>query len=334
MPYRAKLFAVLVKIETTSGVDATPDPAVDAVRCANVPTIEVAFLENGGRSDAQTGTLGEPDDAPAAGRYAKLDVVVELKGAGVAYNTTTGKPECDALLRMSGLGRTVTTTGGSESIDYTTLDSGMETATVYGYTSAGKLIKLVGCVANMKADLQAAMRGKLTFAIVGKVATDPTEAALPGTLAFSTVIPPIFASQTCTIGAWSSAAGSDPLILRKVSIDLGNKTADQPSAGAADGLAGYLVSDRTVSQTMEFQAPALSSLDVFALSKAAGTAKPTTQYQVGGVQYNRVIVNTGRWQIGAPKPGNANQIATYSLSGKFSQGSESNSGREIRFRFN
>lgn len=332
--YRYKLYAVLVKIEPTSGTDAVPDPAIDAVRCTNVPTLQIGFLETGSRSDAQTGTLGEPDDAPATGRNAKVDVTVELKGAGVAYNNTTGKPECDALLRMCGLGRTVTTTAGSESIDYTTLDSNMETATVYCYTSGGKLIKLVGAVANMKWDLQAAMRGKLTFSIVGKVASDPTEAGLPGTLAFSTVIPPTFASQTCMIGAWSSAAGSDPLVLRKVSGDLGNKTTDLPSAGATDGLAGYAVADRTVSQSMEFQTGALTSLDPFALAKAAGSAKPLTSYQVGGVQYNKCLINTGRWQVGAPKPGNANQIATMSLSGKFSQGSEANSGREIRFRFN
>ncbi|HVX39614.1 MAG TPA: hypothetical protein VHB25_08575 [Gemmatimonadaceae bacterium] len=332
--YRAKLFAVLVKVEPTSGVDATPDPAVDAVRCIGIPTIQVGFLDDGDRSDEQTGVLGIPDDAPAVGQYGKLDVAVHVRGAGVAYNSTSAKPECDALLRMSGLARTVTTTVGTESIDYTTADTNMETATVWGYTSAGKLIKLVGCVATMKWSFEAAKRGVLTFSITGKVEAI-TEAGVPGTLAFSSVIGPAFAGSTVTIGSWSSAAGSDPLILRKVEGDLGNTLAELPSAGAADGHAGYVISDRVVSQTAEFNAGALTSFDIFNVAKSAGTSKPTMQYQLGTTtQYNRLIVNTGRWQIKAPTPGNANQIATYSLSGKLSAASETNSGREIRFRFN
>jgi hypothetical protein len=92
---RERVYGLLVKIEGTSGVDATPVAGTDAVQTVGVPTITIDYLEPGTRDDVQTGVLISPDRAPAAGRFGKLDVTVEVKGGGAAGTP----PDVDALLR-------------------------------------------------------------------------------------------------------------------------------------------------------------------------------------------------------------------------------------------
>jgi hypothetical protein len=54
-PFRDKIYGVLVKVETTSGVDAAPTGALNAVRLSNPATLEYDFMESGDRDDEQTG---------------------------------------------------------------------------------------------------------------------------------------------------------------------------------------------------------------------------------------------------------------------------------------
>jgi hypothetical protein len=327
--FREKIFGVLVKIEASAQVDALPT-GVDAIRPVSVPTLRYGFLESGSRDDVVTGQLGAAERAIPAGRYGTIDLTLEARGAGAPYSSSV-VPEADALLRMSGCGRTITTTGGSESILYTTLDSGNETGTVYCY-SAGKLFKLVGCVASLKFNADAAKRGLFTFSVTGKMVADPTEAGLVA-LSPSSVIPPLFHSATATIGSWSSAAGTDPLVLKSVAVDFGNTVVDRASAGAADGLAGYLVSDRRVRQEMVVEVPLLTSFDLFAAAKLTGAANPLSTWALGTVQYNRMKGQTGRWALEAPDMGAINAINTAKLAGNLIIGAAPTSNREINFLF-
>lgn len=327
--FREKIFGVLVKIETTPLTDAAPT-GVDAVRVVGIPTLRYDFLENGLRDDVVTGQLGVAERAIPAGRFGTIDLTLEVRGAGAAYSPSV-VPEADALLRMSGCGRTITTTSGSESVLYTTLDTGNETGTVYCY-SANKLFKLVGCVATLKLSAEAAKRGMWTFSVTGKMVSDPTEVALPA-LTFSSVLPPLFHSSTATIGSWSSSAGSDPLVLKSAGVDFGNTITDRASAGAVDGLAGYLVSDRKVRQDMTVEVPLLSSFDIFAAAKATGASNPLSTWQIGTVKYNEMKVQTGRWALEAPELGAVNSINTAHLQGNLIIGAAPTSNREINFLF-
>jgi hypothetical protein len=328
--FREKIFGVLVKIEATPLTDAVPVAGTDAVRVVGIPVLKYGFLESGSRDDVVTGQLGAAERAIPAGRFGSIDLILELRGAGAAYSASV-VPEADALLRMSGCGKTLVTTGGSESILYTTLDSGNETGTVYCY-SAGKLFKLVGCVATLKFNAEAAKRGLWTFSVTGKMVSDPTEVALPA-LTFSSVLPPLFHTSTATIGAWSSAAGSDPLVLKSVSVDFNNTVTERASAGAADGLAGYLVSDRRVRQEEVVEVPLLTSFDIFAAAKLTGASNPLSTWQLGTAQYNRMKGQTGRWALEAPDLGAVASINTAKLAGNLIIGAAPTSNREINFLF-
>jgi hypothetical protein len=317
---RARVYGFAFKIETTSGTDAVPDPAVDAVATVGVPTITIDYLEAGTRDDVQTGVLITPDRAPAAGRFGKIDVTVEVKGGGAAGTP----PDVDALLRASGFSKTVS---GGVSVLYTTLDTGLETGTAYCWTG-NKLFKLVGCAASFKIAADAAKRGMMTFSITGKLAADPTEASLPGTLAFTNIAPALFHSAAANIGAWTSAS-TEALQLLSVSIDTASTIASLPSAGATDGLVGFVLSDRKTAQTMRVRTPALATFDPFAVSKAAGSATPTTAWQLGQASGFRQKVTTGRWALTAPRLADADSVSVYDLAGTLGPGASGASAREI-----
>jgi hypothetical protein len=327
---REKVFGVLAKIETTSGTDAAPTPAANAIRVVGIPILEYGYLESGERDDVQTGTLLISDRAAPAGRFGRIPITIEIAGSGAAYSATVG-PQADVFLRMSGFGRTVTTTGGSESILYFTLDEGNETATVWLYTGR-KLIKMVGCVAQpTNISAEATKRGMMSFNVQGRIVEDPTQIALPA-LTLSAVLPPLFHSAVANIGGWLSSAGSDPLVLRSAAIAPTTATPERPSAGATDGHAGYAITDRTVEQTMVIEVGALASFDPFATSRLTGTSLPTTAWQVGTIQYNRAKVRTGRWQLRPPRQVGLDGIVGFELNGRLGAGATT-SGREIEILY-
>jgi hypothetical protein len=316
---RERIFGILAKIETTSGTDSVPVAGTDAVRAVGIPTLNMSYLEQGDRPDAQTGALITADRSSAAGRFGEIDVTLEVKGGGSGGAT----PEADVFIRGCGMSKTVV---GGTSVTYTTIDDAMETFTMYCYTGR-KLIKMVGCVATMKLNGEAAKRGFMTFSVTGKIASDPTQVTTP-TLTLNAVIPPLFHSASATIGAWTSA-DADPLVLKKASVDLANVRSPRPSAGATDGLIGFAITDRRTAQQQTLEVPALTTFDIFALSKAAGDTMPVSTWQIGTAIGNRLKVQTGRWSLKAPKFGADNAITTYDLDGSLGPGATGATTREL-----
>lgn len=321
--YRERIYAILAKIETTSGTDAVPVAGTDAVQTVGVPVITIDYLEPGTRDDVQNGVLINADRTEAAGRFGTIEVSLEVKGGGTAGST----PEADAFLRMSGFAKTVS---AGVSVRYSTIDTALETGTLYCY-SAGKLFKLVGCAASARVSADAAKRGIITFSVKGKLVADPTEVAVPA-LTLSTVTPPLFHSASASIGAWTSA-DADPLVVKTATVDLQNTVAERPSAGATDGLIGFVVSDRKTEQTLLVEVPALATFDAFLLSKQGGTSQPTSTWQIGTVVGNRLKVFTGKWSLRAPKLGAQNSVVTQSLEGSLGTGATGATTRELSLLF-
>ena len=325
-PYRERIFAVAVKVEPTSGTDSVPTLTTDAVRVVGVPSLTIDDLESGDRSDVVTGVLGTIDKAPPAGTFGTIDVQVELCGAGAAYSSTV-KPPVDALLRMSGFSSTFST----NKYVYTSLDTGMETASVYCWGS-GRVFKLVGCVAAPKMDMEANKRGFMTFSVTGKFAS--VSAADPmGAVTLPTVVPPLFHSATANIGAWTSTDASEPLVIKKIGLDFGTTVVDRASAGAADGLIGYLITDRRISQTMTIEVVSFGKFDPDSLVKAATFGDTKCAYAIGTAANNRAKIATGTWMLNRPTRGTINSLNTWDLAGPLKLGSETTSSREIQITF-
>lgn len=318
-PFRARIFGVAVKIETPSGTDAVPDPAVDSVQLVGTPKFVGDYLEPGTRDDVVNGVLINADKTEAAGRFGKISITVEVR-AGASLGVG---PDVDALLRMSGMSKTVIAV---TSVRYSTIDTGMETASVYCW-SANKLFKLVGCVATMKLASDAAKRGFYTFEITGRLAADPTEVALPAQ-SFSAKKPLLFHSAAASIGAWTSG-DAEPVVIKSAAVDLQNTIAERPSAGATDGLIGYAVTDRKTQQSMTIEAVSLTAFDPFTLSKSAGSAQPVSAWQLGQAAADRVKVLTGKWSVVWPDIGDSNSLVTYGINGSLGAGATGATTREL-----
>lgn len=329
-PYREKVFALAAKLETTSGTDATPTVASNALRVVGIPTLTVNDLETGDRSDVEWGGLGVIDQAPPAGTYGTIDLQMEVMGAGAAYAASVAPP-MDVLLQGAGFSSVGSFTAGAEKYTYTTLDTGMKTFTLYCWTG-DKLFKLVGCVAAPKLEAEAAKRGMMTFSVTGKVLSIADNTF--GAVTVNATVPPLFHSSTASIGVWTSTDASEPLVVKKASIDFGTTVVDRPSAGATDGLIGYLITDRKVQHMMTVERVSGAKFDPDAIAKAASIGTNTkASWQIGTAQYNRMKIATGQWLLKRPARGSANGLLTWDLAGPLKAGSETASGREIQLIF-
>lgn len=308
-PFRERIYGVLIKPETTSGVDSVPTAGANAIRVVGIPILQYDFMEQGDRDDAQTGQLSGAGRAAPAGAWGRIDVTVELMGAGSAYSASV-KPQEDPLWRIGGLGVTTDFTGGAEFYRYATIDGAMETGTMYCY-SANKLFKLVGCVAAPKGGAEVYKRGMATFTVTGKIASI-TEAALPA-LTLTSQIPPLFHSSTASLGAWNQGS-TEPLMLLAASFDFGTVVADLSSAGATDGLAGWLITDRKVTEDFTYNVPALATYDPFNQAKQSALGDIKTTWQLTGGAYNKVKVEAA-WSAKPPREASRNGVKTYQQSG-------------------
>lgn len=329
--FRPRVLAVAVKIETTSGTDSVPTLAANAVSLIGVPSLNLGYLERGKRGDVVTGILGNVDRAAPAGRNVSIDLKLEVKGFGAAYSAVN-LPEVDVLLRGAGLSQAVVTTGGSESVTYKTLDDQMETFTLYAWT-ANKLWRLVGCVAKPKLSGTALQRGIWDFSVQGKLVTDPATTAFAAPTLNQTV-PPLFHSGAAQIGLWTTAV-AEPLIIKSAELDFGTTVSERSSAGAADGIIGWIISDRNARLKMAVEQVTLATFDPYAASKqnSSGAIDTKAQYQYGTVQYNRLKVFSGRWALEAPTHADVNNLSGWDLQGDLVLGTEPVGLRELRLFF-
>ncbi len=330
-PFATRVNAVLAKVETVSGTDATPTLSANALRTVGAVLLNFGYLAGNNRDDVVWGGLGAIERAAPTGRFGKFDVTLEVKGYGAAYSATN-RPEGDAFLRASGMSATVVTTAGSESVTYTTLDTALETMTVYLYAGS-KLFKLVGCTASPKLSAAANGRGLITFSVQGRLVSDPTDQSL-GATTVNLTTPPVFAGAGAglSIGSFTPAS-SEPLMLRQLDVDWGTVTTERSSAGASDGLVGWVITDRKIRWTETVEAVSLSTFDPYALSKTVLSGLPLVAAAIGTVQYNRMKLFGGKWALEAPTVQDASGLLTWQLQGNLVAGTESTSGRELRLVF-
>jgi hypothetical protein len=264
--YRSKIFAAAIKLETTSGTDIVPSLAVaaDTLRLLNTPNLRPAYIEDGKSQNPQHGGMARIQRYQPKGRWGQVELVVELRGKGSAYTGVSDFVEMDTLLQAAGFNKGFNVS----KVEYTTVDSGIPTASLYLYNMAGKLIKMVGCVSKgPKFTFTAGQPATASFTVVGRIAS-VTEAA-PVSPAFNTVMAPVWSDVTVTMGAYSTAAGSpDQFVPRRIEVDVQTTEAARPWAGA-NALIGYAIVDRQARVSLDMEAVPLASFDPYTLADQA-----------------------------------------------------------------
>lgn len=313
--FPVRIAAIAAKMHTTYDTDPVPALATDAIRFLGIPLATFGVLEEGDRPDAQHGGMGEVGRAAAVGDYVNLDVPIELFGKGTAYSLITDPFQHDCFLRGAGLAKSLV---GGNSLWYIDTDQPGEYFALYLWGVDGNLYKAINCTAKPKVSLVRGKPGVVTYSVEGRLAGIVGAQPLTG-LALPSVIPPVWANVTTTIGAWSSASGApNQLLATKLDLDFGTMTKMRDWAGA-NALLGPAVVDRNPVASMEVEAVPLTTFDPFARSseKQDGTATATAiSTSLNGGAGNTVFVNTGQWQLKKPKQLNLGGLAGWGLEGK------------------
>jgi hypothetical protein len=312
--YRSKIFAAAIKLETTSGTDIVPSLAVaaDTLRLLNTPNLRPAYIEDGKSQNPQHGGMARIQRYQPKGRWGQVELVVELRGKGSAYTGVSDFVEMDTLLQAAGFNKGFNVS----KVEYTTVDSGIPTASLYLYNMAGKLIKMVGCVSKgPKFTFTAGQPATASFTVVGRIAS-VTEAA-PVSPAFNTVMAPVWSDVTVTMGAYSTAAGSpDQFVPRRIEVDVQTTEAARPWAGA-NALIGYAIVDRQARVSLDMEAVPLASFDPYTLADQATVGATDTKLviPIGSATGNTVTVYTGQVMFEPPDDTDMSGLAGYTLAG-------------------
>lgn len=275
MPTSALIQGLLAKIQPTPGTDAAPVVGTDAVRFRkdnswNMITWDYNW-ENL-RTDVVAGVITPPKPAIPRGRYAKIDIAWEVKGAG-----SDVPPEVDCLYRACGWAQT----DGTQLFSYTQASTAHEMATIWVY-AGGMLFKVTDCRGRWQWPLVVGEVAVHQFTMYGLIIVDPATTALPGGLVYDSNEPLAGVASVLSIGGafspdWLSGQfdpiGADPSML--------------VSGNAADGIKEFDYGIVDPSFQLTFRNPAnLATYDPYGDLKARTSRALLMTY--GTVQFNRV----------------------------------------------
>ncbi|MCX2780424.1 phage tail tube protein [Microbulbifer thermotolerans] len=282
---------ILVKIESSYGVDATPG-ASDAI-----------LVENIGWSFAGARMVERAAVKPSlgmlqgifAGTLMEVTFDVEVKGSGAAGTA----PEVGPLLRACGMAETI---DAGTSVEYAPASAGHESVTLYYYED-GSVYKLTGCRGTVSVNLETGAAGKFSFTITGHV-SGPTDAAMP-TVSYDATTPPPVINASFSVGSYSA-------VINALSLDLGNTIATPPSMSAEDGYSEIIISDRDVTGSFDPEATTVAAKN-WAGEWKAGTAQTITTGTIGSTAGNQYELEISSAWYKELSPGDRDGLRTYEI---------------------
>ncbi|MBO0662152.1 hypothetical protein LQ948_04775 [Jiella sp. MQZ9-1] len=282
--------AVLSKIESTYGQDASPTGKANAMLMSDVQFTPMQGEEVS--RDLLLPYLGH-QGVELAGVYAKLTGSIEIAGVG-----TAGKaPAYGPLPRACGLAETLT---ADTSAAYAPVSSNFEAATTY-FNADGVNHVLLGVRGSFKADLAPKKIPKFHFDLMGLYGT-VSDTALP-TVDQSAFIRPLIvdtANTTVSLHGWSAIAES-------LEIDLGNKV----EARFLIGEESMQITERNAVGTAVVEAQPLSVINWFDIAEKRTRGALSVVH--GTTAGNIVEFAAKQVEIGRPTQGKTQDILNYSL---------------------
>lgn len=199
---------VLVKSESSYGVDASPSAATDAILLdegSGIPwQLDTKLVERQSLRESMT-----PGKILVGRQMSKLTLNTYLMGNGSA----TAAPKWAPLIKACGTSMSSGgTVGQSSSWMFVPVSSGFTGASIYTYLD-GLLHKALGCYGSFAISMVHSGVADLKFMLDGSYVA-PTEAAMPAAT-MPTDTKELVQNEALTIGSYNSAAGLVP-----VSLDL------------------------------------------------------------------------------------------------------------------
>lgn len=257
--------AIVLKIETTQGVDATPDPSKDAILVS-----ELSESNEGLRMVERP--MIKPtistEQSIFAGTLKKLTFTAELKGSGTAGTA----PEIGQALRCCGLDETIV---ASTSVSYQPVSENHESCTIYYYQD-GRLRKVLGAKGTATINAEAGGLGTVQFEFTGKDG-GLVDASFPA-ISYNATVPRPFINVPFEIDGYGA-------IINSLSLAFGNTISMPGNVREEDGFAQVEITQRDPNGTIDPEARVLATVD-FETKFKNGDLMPMTTGDVGSAAGN------------------------------------------------
>lgn len=309
MPLLMNRAVLLAKTETTYGTDATPTGAANAILVRNL-SVNANVQDLVGRSVVRPFLGG--DEQIVAGNHVECSFEVELQGSGTAGTA----PGFGPLLQACALSQTI---AAGTSVTYAPVSTAFSSVTIV-YNIDGVNHKLTGCYGTADLVLTAKDIPVIRFNFTGmyNTVTDTTITGASFTL-FKTPLA-VNKENTPTVSLFTKS-----VILQSATISLGMSVAYRNLVGSES----IVITDRSVTGTLVFEAPRVTEFDVFAAVKA-GTlgAFSLTHGTAAGL---RCAITSSNVQLTSPQYSDQDGIAMLQVSSLMLPGTAGNDEISIAF---
>lgn len=254
-----KFGLLLAKAEGTYGTDPTPTAAANNIAIARGQvTLEIA-------GDVINRDILNNDFVPVVGITAlpniKLSFRCELRGnrttgltnSDISNGTSGQAIEIDPLLQACDLNPTYTaaTTPGTSRDGYVTYKPTVPTdftegksVTFYFY-SQGKLYKITGAKGDLSVMYEAGKFAYIDFVFNG-LFNAPVDSSIPGSISWLETKPPVVGQASgFTIDSYITS------VISKLDFKLGNSVVRRDSLNSADGIKGFIITNRASKLTAD-----------------------------------------------------------------------------------
>jgi len=279
MPKLNRKTVLLAKIETTSGTDAIPTGAANAILVRQV-NVQPLVAENVPRNLIRA-YFGNSDQLPA-GIHSELDFEVELAGSGAAGTAPAWGP----LMRACGMSETIT---AATDVKYAPITGSNETVSIYAHID-GLLHKLLGCMGTVAFDITSKGIPVMRYKFLG--AFNPvTDASNPAGVDYTKFKRPVLVNKTNT-ATWSMHGYTGPL--QALQLDLANTLVWR----SLIGYEGVAQTDRQVAGSINMELNTVAVKDWWLTVRDALTASLSITH--GTVPGNIVKFDAPQVQLSNP----------------------------------
>lgn len=282
--------AMLFKLETTYGTDATP-LAADAIIATSVNFTPIEGEEVS--RDLLLPYMGN-QGVVLAGIYGRIEFEVEVAGAGAPGDV----PAYGSLLRAAGMAETVT--AGTD-VTYTIIEDNVESGSLYFISDKVQHV-LLGCQVNIAPSFTPSAIPRFRVTLLGLLGTITDISTMPAVTMVDWMTPQHVskANTTMSLHGWNAVAES-------LSLDLGNTLTPRMLIGAEL----IMISDRKTTGTAVVQAESLATIDWFdrALKRTRGALSFIHGTQAGNI----VEIPAPAVEVGKPTQSQTNGLSNYSL---------------------
>lgn len=287
MPKLMRKRALLAKIESSYGTDPTPTGAANAILLKNLELTPIAATTVS--RDLIRPYLGGFDQL-IADTHVEVTFEVEMAASGTAGTA----PAYGPLLRACGFSETINV---GTSVVYTPVSASFESVTIY-VNYDGVQHKITGCYGSLDVDITANQIPVYKFKMVGKY-NAPTDVALP-TAVYTGFVSPLLANNTNTTPF--SFISITTLVLQSLKLSINNSV----DFRALIGSEYTQITDRQMNGNVQFESPALSTLNIF--SNAVGIVTGALSITHGTVAGNKVAFAMTKIDVGQPTYSDSNGV--------------------------